>query len=328
MSLGTYLSLATDNAWLDYKNNLENDIPDVLTLSKCPATYIRVPYNRQIETFNEDYAAYITLHRTRNLHSTHLQHELSINNFTQNIMLVLLGAHTFQTKNTDIATHAQMIVHSLLQSKEIDISTDSFSKVLGTNSKLVSIIKLLENGDKDEVRKFISDYGKIDAPKVIDRQLCFKRLIKERCAMKTLVEKFNDLTTRDIAYIPIRISTSPNVLFDDIEVSKGKKNKNDALQKPDKEKIYAKRKERAKKLKTVVINTIKEAFPVEKMPFSSMQECKSKAKKEMYYISRESLIKMIENDPDLKKYFGKRGIKSMSKDDLCKTIFSFNVNTK
>lgn len=63
-------------------------------------------------------------------------------------------------------------------------------------------------------------------------------------------------------------------------------------------------------------------FPLERLPVQvrSMEECTSKSRSKAYYISKEDLIKAIDADAELQRFFG-RGYKSKTKDQLCQIMF-------
>jgi hypothetical protein len=61
---------------------------------------------------------------------------------------------------------------------------------------------------------------------------------------------------------------------------------------------------------------------LKKIIFKSLEECESSKRTQPYYMSKEELIKHIQNDPELFLKFGNSltNLKKQSKKDLCAQI--------
>ena len=81
------------------------------------------------------------------------------------------------------------------------------------------------------------------------------------------------------------------------------------------------KKTRNERVKNKVLDRIiQETYPFNQFKFTNKQECVSRETSKPYYISKQSLIDIISNDPDLKKRFPK-GYKQFKKEEICNILF-------
>ena len=80
-------------------------------------------------------------------------------------------------------------------------------------------------------------------------------------------------------------------------------------------------KSQADKIKKKAVDRIVNSYPLNLFPFKTRDECTSSARTKHYYLSKEDLVKRIDENPDLKNKFPPK-FKTMPKADLCNIIFS------
>lgn len=141
-----------------------------------------------------------------------------------------------------------------------------------------------------------------------------------------VTEKMRMLGTNEIDYYIEVMPTMSNAGKADKKkvtvskkVPKEKKEKDIDVVKSEKKEEPPKKK-REQKIKEKIIEKMLSTFPLNRFNFRIHEDCTSKQTSSPYYISRDDLIRTIENDPDLKEFFPKN-FKKLKKEELCNIVF-------
>ena len=159
-------------------------------------------------------------------------------------------------------------------------------------------VELLTDSDRDQVTK---EYVSV-----------FTQQKKLREAAKVVIPR---------VFVPHSIEKEIKVV-----VNAGTQRKGDVAPDAPRTQQQEKMQKRLERVKKEAVKKILEAaFPMHKVPFKSKDECLSKATKKPYYISKQDLVKLIDEDPELKSFF-KKGYKTLTKEKICSKIFDDDAN--
>lgn len=318
MELDQIIHNKNNQVMIEYLNSFKNNSASYLNLTECNGAALPT-YTYLLDQGNDDFK------------------QVFNKTILFNIGLLKSNEYALLQKQLEQCDHLIFILSNVLDDKQThhgfvltkfaQYNITSPSQILETLLQDDDVKKVLQGGhtfdmDKNKITGYFLD-NKVFLRKLVDQ-------IQTKTATQKQLKQLHNKYLTIVSQLPDNSMVNNNekqYAKQDAKQDARQDARQDAKQDEDQhlEAELTKRKKRLHKLKDRTLKQVLQAvFPLHKVPFETIEQCKSKSRKEKYYISRVDLIKLIDNDPDLKKLF--KSYKSKTKEQLCSEIFQPKID--